>query len=273
MISLNSAFKKIFGKELEKHGFVKIKGRQPYFVRVIGGEILHVIACRPEMAGIPSKEKGFDILAGVATVYRPKLDLSRSPRGNLNWLSPIRFFYSEIHLLDYQNEIWKSLCRFEYKKEDEESLCMELERAFDVTKLYGLPVLDKVTDLDSCIHYIERFQPSDICIPVYDRGKDVFEPTNMYENEGLLFIQADNHDDLREMTAEILSGFKIKIESGREVDSYEEIKEGVEKWRIKTIKRRDKIYNDPVIYARALKELKQRKAANLEALRASGLDI
>ena len=57
------------------------------------------------------------------------------------------------------------------------------------------------------------------------------------------------------------------------MDSYEEIKEGVEKWRIKTIKRRDKIYNDPVVYAKAIKELKQRKAANLEALRASGLDI
>ena len=273
MISLNSAFKKIFGKELEKHGFVKLKGRQPYFVRVIGGEILHVIACRSKMAGIPSKEKGFDILAGVATVYRPKLDLSRSPRGNLNWLSPIRFFYSEIHLLDYQNEIWKSLCRFEYKKEDEESLCMELERALGVTKLYGLPVLDKVTDLDSCIHYIERFQPSDICIPVYDRGKDVFEPTNMYENEGLLFIQADNHDDLREMTAGRLADIKIEIDSGREVKSYEEVKEGMEAWRIDTIKRRDRIYNDPVIYARALKELKQRKAANLEALRTCGLDI
>ena len=150
---------------------------------------------------------------------------------------------------------------------------MELERALDVTKLYGLPVLDKVTDLDSCIHYIERFQPSDICIPVYDREKDVFEPTNMYENEGLLFIQADNHDDLREMTAGRIADIKIKIESGRGVKSYEEVKEGMEAWRIDTIKRRDRIYNDPVIYARALKELKQRKAANLEALRTCGLDI
>ena len=273
MISLNSAFKKIFGEELEKHGFVKLKGRQPYFVRVIGGEILHVIACRPEMAGIPNEEKGFDILAGVATVYRPKLDLSRSPRGNLNWLSPIRFFYSKIHLLDYQDEIWKSLCRFEYKKENEKSLCRELERALEATKQYGLPVLDKVMDLDSCIRFIRKFRSRDLYVPEYEWEKDVFGPENMYENEGLLFIQADNHDDLREMTAEILSGFKIEIESGREVDSYEEIKEGVEKWRIKTIKRRDRIYNDAVVYARAIKELKQRKAANLEALRASGLDI
>ena len=273
MISLNSAFKKIFGKELEKHGFVKLKGRQPYFVRVIGGEILHVIACRPEMAGIPSKEKGFDILAGVATVYRPKLDLSRSPRGNLNWLSSIRFFYSEIHLQDYQDEIWKSLCRFEYKKEDEKSLCRELERALEATKQYGLPVLDNVTDIDSCIRYIKRFQPTDLDIPEYERGKDVFEPTNMYENEGLLFIQADNHDDLKEMTAGRIADIKIEIESGRGVKSYEEVKEGMEAWRIDTIKRRDRIYNDPVIYARALKELKQRKAANLEALRTCGLDI
>ena len=59
---------------------------------------------------------------GGGTVYREKIDLDISPSYTV---------------------IWKSLCRLEYKKEDEESLYMELERALDVTKQYGLPVFDK----------------------------------------------------------------------------------------------------------------------------------
>ena len=46
-MTLNSAYKKIFGEVLEPLGF-KCITRQPYIVRVIDGEILHVIAMRKE---------------------------------------------------------------------------------------------------------------------------------------------------------------------------------------------------------------------------------
>lgn len=51
MATLNTVFKKVFGEGLKEYGFVKVKGRQPYLVRVIGGEIIHVITCRNEWCG------------------------------------------------------------------------------------------------------------------------------------------------------------------------------------------------------------------------------
>ncbi len=82
--SLNAVFKKVFGEALEPLGFKKIKGRQPYFVRVVeGGEIIHVITCREERSS-QSKHKEFDIECGVATVYRESIDLTISPKRNGN---------------------------------------------------------------------------------------------------------------------------------------------------------------------------------------------
>ena len=66
MPTLNAAFKQIFGEALEPLGFQKIKSKHPYFVRVVeGGEIIHIIACKNEMAG--PGHKTFQIL-----VYRLK---------------------------------------------------------------------------------------------------------------------------------------------------------------------------------------------------------
>jgi hypothetical protein len=47
-MSLNAAFKKVFGDALAPLGFVKLKGRHPYLVRMVGDEILHVITCKEE---------------------------------------------------------------------------------------------------------------------------------------------------------------------------------------------------------------------------------
>jgi hypothetical protein len=42
-LSLNAAFKQVFGDALEPLGFRKLKGKYPYFVRLVGGEIIHVV--------------------------------------------------------------------------------------------------------------------------------------------------------------------------------------------------------------------------------------
>ena len=54
-MSLNAAFKKVFGETLEPLGFKLIKSKFPYFVRVVpGGEIIHVITLTNE----PSSARG-----------------------------------------------------------------------------------------------------------------------------------------------------------------------------------------------------------------------
>ncbi len=276
MATLNTVFKQVFGEGLKEHGFVKIRGRQPYLVRVVGNEMIQVIACRPEMADIPKEYKGFDILAGVATVYRPSIiDLSRSPRGNLNWIQPIRYYYSEFHIMDFpEDEIWKSLCTFEYRIDDEDSLRRELERALEETRKHVIPVFHGIDNLEDCIDFMRVFGAPDLDIPVYDSEKYAFVPTNRPYNEGLLYIRTNNHDDLREKFAKILAKEIKEIEVGIiDYSTCEEMREGIENWRLETIEQRDKIYHDPVAYARALQELERRKSVNTEALRGYGIDI
>ena len=43
-LTINSAFKQVIGEALKPYGFKVIKGRQPYIVRVINNEILHIIS-------------------------------------------------------------------------------------------------------------------------------------------------------------------------------------------------------------------------------------
>lgn len=46
--SLQSEFVKFYREKLEPLGFKKVKGRQPYFVRVVNDEILHIFTFRGE---------------------------------------------------------------------------------------------------------------------------------------------------------------------------------------------------------------------------------
>ena len=275
MATLNTVFKQVFEEGLKEDGFAKIKGRQPYLVRVIGDEMIQVIACRPESASRPHEYKEFDILAGVATVYRPEIDLSCCPRRNLKWIKPIRYYYSKFHSIDCRKkEIWKSLCTFEYRINDEDSLRHELERALEETKKYVIPVFHGIENLDDCIDFMRTLGSSDLRIPEYDPEKDAFVPTNCPESEGLLYIRTNNHDDLKEKLAGILAEEIKRIEMG--VINYktcEEVRVNMEKLRLNIIERRDRIYNDPIAYTRAMQELERRKAVNTEVLRGYGIDI
>lgn len=276
--SLQTLFVKCYREKLESLGFKKVKGRQPYFVRVLGGEIIQVIACRTAHSGRPGEYKAFDILAGMASVYKPELDFSCAPRENLNWVEPIRYFYLIPFRLDFQDEIWRSLCVFEYKVEDEDSLRQELKRALKATEEHVLPVFNKVKDLDAFIEHIMLRRPTDLSIPEYDEDRDEFVPENDPENEGLLYIQTNNRTDLKDLFAKRYANRVVflecrKAEGRTGYRTCEEEKMIIEKRRIETIESRDRIYNDPFVYKRALEELKKRKTANLKVLRECGIDI
>lgn len=61
-MTLNAAFKQMFGDTLEPLGYKLIKSKYPYFVRVVpGGEIIHVISCEESLCSYPRARK-FDIL-------------------------------------------------------------------------------------------------------------------------------------------------------------------------------------------------------------------
>ena len=128
--------------------------------------------------------------------------------------------------------------------------------------------------LEDCIDFMRILCSSDLNIPEYDLEKDDFVPTNCPEREGLLYIKTNNHDDFREIYAGILAEQIKRIKMGAiDYKTCEEVRENVEELRINIIEKRDKIYHDPVAYARALQELERRKAVNTEVLRGYGIDI
>ncbi|MCL2020395.1 MAG: hypothetical protein FWG70_11675 [Oscillospiraceae bacterium] len=189
MSTLNTAFKQVFGEALEPLGFKLIKSKYPYFVRVVeGGEILHIITYREEglnRIGYIS----FNILGGVATVYRPSLaDLEKSPSVNINWLKGNLELYEKSKSLNNKYDFsFDDLYMFHYK---EETIVESVKHSLEITKKIMLPSLDAVIDLNSCIKYLETVKPHlGIGRPI-----DINRFITLSYDEGLLYVKTNNLD-------------------------------------------------------------------------------
>ena len=247
MATINTIFKQVFGEALKSRGFVKVKGRQPYLVRVVGNEILHVVAFKNEWCGEPGY-KDFSIGGGVATVYRKSIDFSCGVRDNSNWLCALRKYYIESNPTDF-DDYWKELTFFRYQMNNEEGLYRKMEQAWKETEKIMLPILDRVSDLDACIEFLRVYNSTSLYMSKYDEDYTFgYEDDNEDHNESLLYIQTDNHDDLVQKYNEMLAVTAKAIENGRPgYRPYEIEKKAYEEWRVETITRRDSIYNTPAL--------------------------
>ena len=78
--SFQTEFVDYYKDKLATKGFVKVKGRQPYFVRVVNDEILHVITYLNRPSTEIKFKKAFELACGVATVYKKEIDFSVSSK-------------------------------------------------------------------------------------------------------------------------------------------------------------------------------------------------
>ena len=270
MATINTIFKQVFGEALKSRGFVKVKGRQPYLVRVVGNEILHVVAFRNEWCPEPGY-KDFSIRGGVATVYRKSIDFSCGVRDNSNWLWGLRDYYVKSNPAGY-DDYWKKLTAFHYQIDDEKCLYHKMEHALKETERILLPLLDRVSDLDACIEFLRVYNSTSLYMSKYNEDYTFgYEDDNEDCNESLLYIQTDNHDNLVQKFNELLAVTAKAIENGKSgYRPYEIEKKAYEEWRVT---RRDNIYNTPKLYEKIMEELERRKKANTETLRSYGIDL
>ena len=239
-LTLESAFIKVFGEGLEALGYKRIKGRYPYLVRNIGDEIFHVITYIEEQSFDPHK-KQFMIVGGVATVYRRSIDLSISPKRNTNWLMDNCWIYSRLHSWnnDPQSEFRKfrdQISHF-YCSIENEKMEQDMQYAFEITKNIMLPILNNVTDIDSCIEYHHQIG---LLLQLFD---DSMIPNNNY-NEGLLYIKTNDKTIFTERMKNAVSDFAI-----REKRFFE------------------RIYTEPGLYQKIQLELEKRKSSNITRLK------
>ena len=144
--SLKAAFKEM----LEPHGFKKVKGRYPHFVRMATPEIIQVINYRLEQALSPQlEEKRFEVYCAVGSIYRPEINLNRSVYASMDWINTthldmyVKAKYNGIPV--YENE--QPGVDYIIKKGDEASLREQIAFAMTGIEHYIIPAFDKVVDL------------------------------------------------------------------------------------------------------------------------------
>lgn len=270
-LSLNAAFIKVFGKALEPLGFKKIKNRHPYYVRVINGEILHIITYMKEQG---EKDK-FNIYAGIATVYRHEIDFSDVDycRCFMPLDSPIRYYYRSFKYNPDTPNISEPVFLYNIQLiTDNKSILAAFSDGLKDTMLYVIPVINKVCTLKMCVSFFSTYT-SRMCIysPVENFGIKNYEGRN---SEGLLYYIVDDHSDMKLEMEINLAYEKNLINDKKNVirRDYDDICKMANNTRIKQIKKRDEIYNDKDLYEQVMKELMDRKIRNTETLKKYGIE-
>ncbi len=264
-LAINAAFKQVIGAVLEPIGYVKIKSRYPYYVRVVDGEIIQVITIKHEEA-LDNGYKAFNIYGGVASVYRMQIDLKSPPLSNKAWMFSC-FCPKEHRHHDFE-------CDFSYPEHDDNALLHMMEIACLVMKQNILPTLNAVCTLEKVVSYYSKS---------YGFLLTLTEPldfqnanTQDVDNEGLLLIKTKCFDDGSKQLKETFSNLRTKIRDGvsdMSIDKYERLYQSAEKRRIEQFEIRMRILNNDDLYCTVLNELERRKKANQRYLQELGLTI
>ena len=183
-LTLKTAFKQIFGEALEPYGFKAIKGKYPYIVRVVNNEILHIVTYH-ETSPIWPADKAFEILGGVATIYRKRISLDKSPKQNYDWLTYVHRFYSSL-THDFDKEMLRSLHISRYYSDNVETMIDALKKGVEGTINFILPVFDKINNIDSCLDYFDEFKMpcnTNMCTKLWPYYPD--------EDEAFLYVLSD----------------------------------------------------------------------------------
>ncbi len=260
MKTLATAFKEVYGEALKEYGFKKVKGKYPYYARVVGDEIVHVItyASRPSLK---DGYNGFVILGGVATVYRACINFDVAPSQNLNWLNGnLGMFKIKNKSQKEYSENFSNWYIFEYLKSDEVTLLKSINYSLKVTTQVMLPLLESVIDVKSCVEFFEETNFSMLYLYI-DENYGKFQNSGEY-NEGFLNVLLYNKEQYVEKMK--------KIE--KNIDEKDEQKKILIMNMISNqINRFEMVMNNLDENERIIKEIQHRKAYNTERLKQYGL--
>ncbi|MCI8669103.1 MAG: hypothetical protein HFI34_06225 [Lachnospiraceae bacterium] len=246
-LTINKAFQEVFGKELEKYGFYKMK-RSKYYVKLVNGEIFQYISYLKEPSGIKGYH-GFTIDAGILTIYSKTLE-------------PKELVHRSGSLLSYARnssyEERRNISRIIYK--DADTLRQGVKFGLEKTKELILPLFEEVKDLNSYIEF-RKYQRLDFLCGA-DRLKE----------DSILLIQADNHEDFMAFFEKKLAETMEAVKRGDGGGDYEYHYKMLYHSIIQCIAEpRDKVYSDEKLYARVMEELERRKEQNLKILQSHGV--
>ncbi len=271
-MSLNAAFKKVFGEALEPLGYKLIKSKYPYFVKVANEEIIHYVTVANETAdgrgynGV--RYKCFNVFCGVSTVYNGDIDFNENhAKFHSNFIDSISEIYTRTHWSNLDMKYRASIMRFYYNPTDNNSLMAMLKKVLAVVEMYALPVIGQAVTLEKCMDYFGLM--NHLIYPFLGGGDEGLLCTKLFSaDEFVIFKDKYCERELEGLKRELSSNPDSKRRATLE-ERIEYIMRGREEGK----KQCYDFFINPELQEKAPAELERRKKENTEKLRSYGLDL
>ena len=238
---------------LEPYGFKKVRGRYPYFVKVINDEIIEVITFR-NLIGM-----GYLTIGGLATVYGREIDFSMSPRYNGDWIDLYDGGVYECLKAENGGQLDIPEPHYPLIELDiaEEDFQQAIELAVNTVRDVLVPAIARVTDLSNCVSFYRQFSGLKLILSPEIKDNEegllnflVYENVEEYQKDTLRLYGLKNTDLLNEMNS-------YTQEDNRK-DKIDRIRRAKEQIRLFTEQR-----NSPEVLA----EIEYRKNLNIKRLK------
>lgn len=289
-LTLNAAFKQVFGEALEPLGFKLLKKtKTPIFVRFINDEIMHVITYR-KLGAMKTGYNRYEVSCGAISLYRRNIDLDDSPE---NWLINMgRYYYAynisvsrelKLELIQFRYDIWgrtldkgldestleeeftRSLFESQCNANDSTEMLNGIRLTCKVFKEIALPVLNSIIDLDSYIEFCYEMTPKRLKLAEINE----FISDERYSgSDGLILILANYRNDGKERTARMLEKGIMALGRRKTPEKIEMLKASYENERAFQVAVRDRILDTPELKSKAMNEAKKIQSSNIDRFKA-----
>ena len=268
-LEVDKSLKAAFKETLEPHGFKKVKGRYPHFVRMATPEIIQVINYRLEQALSPQlEEKRFEVYCAVGSIYRPEINLNRSVYASMDWINTTQldmYFTAKRNGIPvYENE--QPGVDYIIKKGDEASLREQIAFAMTGIEHYIIPAFNKVVDLKTCVDYLELYDRGELFV-WFENGDKFILPAKYPDKESYSKkIQKDCETMKKEVEQDILDG-RITEANGREkiIQCTKSYNDDIEQY--------GKFFEDEATKNEIARLKAERAEKNINAIRAMGIKV
>ena len=258
-LTLNAAFKQVFGEALEPLGYKKVNGSNPYFVRVIGNEVIHVITIvtKSTAPGL----KLFEICGDVRSIYNSSNYFSKKPedayRESYFDISNFKVYSYRLHHedydFDYQRKISGFLCN-----DDNASIINKMNEALETSQELLLPFIDSINNIDELYKYLLQYHSS-----------------KLYSWQELLYLRISNYSDIISELRQTANDVYYKcVELKRNGYTEEEYKRRITKAGQVDQRRRNaikEVRDNPKQYAEYMKNEEEAKEGTIKVLKNFGI--
>lgn len=273
-MTLNTAFKKVFGEFLEPLGYKIIKSKHLYYVKVVNDEIIHCVTIDNEKAdgrgdhGV--RYKCFNVFCGVSTVYNGDIDFDEHPNKysfGFDLVDKVSEIYTKTHRPDVDMKYRASIMEFYYDPTSTQALLNALKRALEVTVKVALPVIDQVVTLEKCMNYFGLM--GHWLYPFLDGGDESLLCTKLFSaDEYFLFVEKNSEREIEDLNRKL----SLNPDPQRRASLERRIKHVMDE-REERKEKCYRLFTEPELQEKAPAELERRKKENTEKLRSYGLDM